>query len=690
MRKSIMIMFSMLLSFGIFSQVTPGGTPVNTVTITTTGTGKNVVTKQESTSTKNQFQVGAVQGTKSASSASVTTGSTSYSRMDAGNSTPQELGTAQVFPTQIILDVEATDALKIGSARIGVDSITFKSLNDNNADETLLKIKPISLEQIVKKGDGTQKARVFVDWTKSETVIKSGLDSTFQTISLENIQNTTKSFGIEIIDPVYYNSIIFGKGPSGEPINEINMGESAGTKSASQHWGDVLIAYDVADGDNQSRVDLESTSFKATSTDGTTTTTQTITPAIYEVVADSPGSSEQGIIYADATLINTYVADTQFSGGETISKDKVEVIVTEVSSGNTTTVTTAPTESKSVNTQGSSIGTVRTGAESSYLKNEDDNSNSGVYVSSENTLIESADAVSGNSSSVNFGYDLVSLGVTDGANASAISILPLGINTETGSINNYTPGSSTEVTQNQDGTKYEVYASGGVKTSTVTVAVDSVRQVVTGTSNQKSIQKSDATKWTSTVSNNIASNTIVQDVANTTMTSETIYLFAGASGIESSGASIAMTSPNVTVDGNLAPRNVVINAGTTSQVPLRFSTGTNATTPVNGAMEYDGSNYFVTAGGVRYTLAKTLTATASLNFPSTSENESSDLTINVTGAADGDAVSLGVPIASQLTNIVYTAFVSAPGVVTVRLTNNENLNSKDPEVGTFRVSVTKY
>jgi hypothetical protein len=137
---------------------------------------------------------------------------------------------------------------------------------------------------------------------------------------------------------------------------------------------------------------------------------------------------------------------------------------------------------------------------------------------------------------------------------------------------------------------------------------------------------------------------------------------------------------------------LTIAAGTDvgQTAPLKFTAGTNLATPENGAVEYNGINYFVTSDNTRYTLAKTLTTTGSLNFPSTAANASSDLTITVNGAADGDAVSLGVPSAAVQTNSNYTAWVSATNTITVRFTNNDGSTAKDPGTGTFRVTVIKY
>ena len=136
-----------------------------------------------------------------------------------------------------------------------------------------------------------------------------------------------------------------------------------------------------------------------------------------------------------------------------------------------------------------------------------------------------------------------------------------------------------------------------------------------------------------------------------------------------------------------------LRAGTSTAstgAPLKFTSGTSLTTPEDGAVEFDGTNYFASAGGVRYTLAKTLTATATLNFPSTAIGSSSTLTITVTGAADGDVVQIGVPATAILTNSYYTAYVSGANTVTIRFNNTSGFTSQDPNSGTFRASIIKY
>jgi len=82
----------------------------------------------------------------------------------------------------------------------------------------------------------------------------------------------------------------------------------------------------------------------------------------------------------------------------------------------------------------------------------------------------------------------------------------------------------------------------------------------------------------------------------------------------------------------------------------------------------------------------TLTGSATLDFPSTAANASSDLTIAVTGASIGDAVSLGSPTPAAAS--LYTAFVSATNTVTVRFINF-SVAAINPTSATFTVKVFK-
>lgn len=144
------------------------------------------------------------------------------------------------------------------------------------------------------------------------------------------------------------------------------------------------------------------------------------------------------------------------------------------------------------------------------------------------------------------------------------------------------------------------------------------------------------------------------------------------------------TSPTALLHINTASTT---SAGTS---PLKFASGTLMTTPEAGAFEFDATNLFFSVSTTRYTLAKTLTTTATLDFASTIAGTNTDLTVTLTGAAVGDIVELGVPNASIVVNSCFTAWVSATNTVTVRFNNYDLTTARDPASGTFRVSVLKY
>ena len=133
-------------------------------------------------------------------------------------------------------------------------------------------------------------------------------------------------------------------------------------------------------------------------------------------------------------------------------------------------------------------------------------------------------------------------------------------------------------------------------------------------------------------------------------------------------------------------------AGTASAntAPLKFTSGTNLTTAEAGAVEWNGTNVFVTnSSATRQTVNQGLTGSATMDFPNTDAQKSSDLTITVTGASDGDVVSLGVPNAAVNANTCYTAWISSANTVTVRFNNYSSI-AVNPASATFKVFVTKF
>lgn len=100
-----------------------------------------------------------------------------------------------------------------------------------------------------------------------------------------------------------------------------------------------------------------------------------------------------------------------------------------------------------------------------------------------------------------------------------------------------------------------------------------------------------------------------------------------------------------------------------------------------------GAMLTATTAGVMSWVDK-LAGSATLNFDLTSVN-SEDLTITVTGAADGDVVSMGHVNASATANVTYTAWVSATNTVTIRAARIDVASGADPASGTFKAIVFK-
>lgn len=94
--------------------------------------------------------------------------------------------------------------------------------------------------------------------------------------------------------------------------------------------------------------------------------------------------------------------------------------------------------------------------------------------------------------------------------------------------------------------------------------------------------------------------------------------------------------------------------------------------------------------GTRWTeMGKILSGSATLDFGSTLAGAVTDLTMTVTGAADGDVVTIGVPNGSYPATGTFNAWVSAANIITIRYANNSLTLTQDPASGTFKVKVFK-
>ncbi len=80
-------------------------------------------------------------------------------------------------------------------------------------------------------------------------------------------------------------------------------------------------------------------------------------------------------------------------------------------------------------------------------------------------------------------------------------------------------------------------------------------------------------------------------------------------------------------------------------------------------------------------------ASKELDFPEVAAGGQQELTVAVAGAAEGDAVLLGLPKAPAA-GLAFDAYASADDTVTVRATNATE-SAVDPDAATFRVAVLK-
>ena len=141
--------------------------------------------------------------------------------------------------------------------------------------------------------------------------------------------------------------------------------------------------------------------------------------------------------------------------------------------------------------------------------------------------------------------------------------------------------------------------------------------------------------------------------------------------------------------GSTSNINLRIGAGTTTTLPIQLTSGSLLTTALAGGIEFLTDDYYatITTGAARQKICRVLTGSATLNFANQAAIGCNDLTVTVTGAADGDDVSVSPPNGSVPTaTSFFTAWVSAANTVTVRYCA---LVSGDPASGTFKVTVIK-
>jgi hypothetical protein len=226
-----------------------------------------------------------------------------------------------------------------------------------------------------------------------------------------------------------------------------------------------------------------------------------------------------------------------------------------------------------------------------------------------------------------------------------------------------------------------------------------------------------ATSWNGVTTIAPSKNAVRDEFENkvSKLTGDVLFNFAGADDLEltndngvyakswlsfsTSANSLGFNNSVVEVKTNdidiTATQNIDMDAGGAGYI--RLSSPTHVAIDAGGAgsearlktanLTNDRILQFPDAAGM---VNVSVTGSAVLDFGNTLAGAVTDLTVTVTGAVDGDVVSIGVPNASMPATGSYTAWVSAADTVTIRYANNSLTLAQDPASGTFKVSVIKY
>lgn len=170
------------------------------------------------------------------------------------------------------------------------------------------------------------------------------------------------------------------------------------------------------------------------------------------------------------------------------------------------------------------------------------------------------------------------------------------------------------------------------------------------------------------------------------------------------GNSAQTTRLSILDDGTAGFQGPLLNVGNGTSAPsLRLlepsGSGTNYTAFTVAAQAADitltlptaaptanGQHLVSTTAGVMSW--GVISGTATLNFDLTALNYQ-DLTITVTGAADGDAVTIGVPNAAVVADVTYFGWVSGTNTVSIRCSRVGGGGAADPASGTFKATLVR-
>ena len=168
---------------------------------------------------------------------------------------------------------------------------------------------------------------------------------------------------------------------------------------------------------------------------------------------------------------------------------------------------------------------------------------------------------------------------------------------------------------------------------------------------------------------------------------------SGSYGIDITGnastATLAATATNASDLGGVVAANYARVDQGNSYSGDQSVTGNVSSTGSLSAGSATLSGALTVGGGTPIT--RHLSSTATLSYPAFSPQSCNDLTVSVAGAADGDAVALGIPNAlASLAGVTWSGWVSASGQVSVRGCNATSSATTAPPSTTVRVDVWQH
>lgn len=138
---------------------------------------------------------------------------------------------------------------------------------------------------------------------------------------------------------------------------------------------------------------------------------------------------------------------------------------------------------------------------------------------------------------------------------------------------------------------------------------------------------------------------------------------------------------------------LLLGAGSSAAgaAPLKLTAGTVLSTPENGAIEFDGSDLYLTENSTRYKLTKTAAGQLTTNFGGISLGGflHTTVTLTVAGAQPGDVICVSANNGTvNPSSIIVTAYATSANTVTVQAYNASN-SAVTIASDTYKVRVIK-